>query len=170
MQCSDARLIAHAAISLHNDLHDTNLTSRTLTCEEAMQIADKALRVHERLHDTGDALRQQAQQQQAPEDSARGLRNQTIGNPFRDAYPPLKPASNKLDYRNGIVLTTSHGCTASEKIKLQLDGHAGVRIVQCINENGQPIRPTHPDAHYCSGVEQFPTFKSSDNQIIPYPY
>ena len=169
MQCSDARLIAHAAISLHNELHNTNLDSRILTCQEVIQIADKALRVHGQVHDTEDALRH-SQQQQAPEDSARGLRNQTIGNPFRDAYPPLKSASNKLDYRNGIVLTTSHGCTASEKIKLQLDGHVGVRIVQCINENGQPIRSTHPDAHYCVGIEQFPTFKSSDNQIIPYPY
>lgn len=102
----------------------------------------------------------------------RGLKKE-VPYPFKENYSVKSKPNfhlNDKTYNHGLVLTTAHGCTASEKAKLELWGHEGVRIVECINEDGQAITGTHPDSHYCNDVTAFPTFKTVENQLYPYPY
>lgn len=99
----------------------------------------------------------------------RGLKKD-VPYPFADPKSQPNFHLNDKTYNHGLVLTTAHGCTASEKVKLEMWGHEGVRIVECVGPDGRAISGTHPDSHYCNDVTTFPTFKTVENQLYPYPY
>lgn len=89
--------------------------------------------------------------------------------PFRSGQlPESDPAAP--DLRNGVVLSTGRGCTMNEMDKLELYGHPGVRVVECIDAEGAPLPATHADAHYCAGIDAYPAFKTVDNKQYDYPY
>ena len=179
--CEATMATAQKAITFYETMHERitgDPTSFSLpeTCSEARKIVDDAMAFGEfsqaQSNTESNKSNESNESSESNEPKRRGLKKK-VPYPFRSHLEDTKfnnPLIHDTKYNHGLVLTTAQGCTASEKAKLEMWGHDGVRIVECVNADGRPIRSSHPDAHYCTNIKTYPTFKTVDNQLYPYPY